>query len=191
MNQAINTSAAISEVHAKVQQAYERGRALRATRWCFAAAPLAVAALLLTERRLEVAGLTALFVSVVWLADWRGRDWGRALPAGLVGGLLTFGAAISARWVMSDCCASGSGCSDWCVPACSTAGGLAALISVFDASRAERPLPRLATSASLAALGGAMGCSCIGYTGAGAMLIAMGAVLLPGGIWARRRVWQP
>ena len=181
------TNAAASLARARALRAYERSRAWRATRWFLLAGPLAAVAVVYTERPLEVAGMAAILLGGVWRADWRGRDWGRALPAGLVGGLLTFGAAISARWVMGDCCATGEGCSDWCVPACSTAGGLAALVSVFDASRAERPLPRLATSASLAALGGAMGCACIGYAGAGAMLIAMGAVLVPGTLWARRR----
>lgn len=185
MNTAPATDLAV--VQARVARAYEAARARRATRWCLWVAPLVVAALLLTERPLEVALLGGLLVVGGCLAHWRGRDWGRALPVGLAGGLLTFGAAISARWVMGDCCPSGDGCSDWCVPACSTAGGLAAMLTVVDAARAARPLPRMATSAAMSALGGAMGCACIGYAGAGAMLLAMGLMLVPGGYWALRR----
>jgi len=173
----------------RVARAYELARARRALQsslWVLPAVAVALA-LALAERRVEVALLGLLLVASVWLADWRGKEWGRALPAGLAGGLLTFGAAISGRWVMVDCCASGAGCSDWCVPACATAGGLVGLLTVLDAGRAANPLPRIATSASLSAMGGAMGCACIGYTGAGAMLIAMSLVLLPGGIWLVRR----
>ena len=171
----------------RVARGYEIARARRAALWWLWVIPLIGAAIFFTERRGEVALLALLLLAAVWLAGWRGRDWGRALPAGIAGGLLTFAAAISARWVMGDCCASGAGCADWCVPACSTAGGVAALLTVLDASRAERPLPRMATSATLSALGGAMGCACIGYAGAGAMLFAMGLVLVPGGVWAVRR----
>ena len=169
------------------ERAYERARGRRAIRTSLWVLPLIAVALALTERRLEVALLGTLVLLVVWLADWRGKEWGRALPAGLGGGLLTFGAAISARWVMGDCCASGAGCSDWCVPACATAGGLAGLLTVLDAGRTANPLPRIATSASLSAMGGAMGCACLGYAGAGAMLVAMSLVLVPGGIWLLRR----
>lgn len=172
---------------ARVAHGYEMARARRAALWWLWVVPLIGAAVFFTERRGEVTLLALLLLTTVWLAGWRGRDWGRALPAGIAGGLLTFVAAISARWVMGDCCPSGAGCSDWCIPACSTAGGLAALLTVLDASRAARPLPRMATSATLSAIGGAMGCACIGYAGAGAMLLAMGLVLVPGGFWALRR----
>jgi hypothetical protein len=174
-------------VQARAARAYELARARRALQSALWVLPLVVVALALAERPFEVSLLALAMMASVWLADWRGKEWGRALPAGLGGGLLTFGAAISARWVMGDCCASGAGCSDWCIPACATAGGLAGLLTVLDAGRAANPLPRIATSASLSAMGGAMGCACIGYAGAGAMLIAMSLVLLPGGIWLIRR----
>lgn len=185
------TTAPMMEMHEAVQaraaRAYELARARRALQSALWVLPLVVVALALAERPFEVSLLALAMMASVWLADWRGKEWGRALPAGLGGGLLTFGAAISARWVMGDCCASGAGCSDWCIPACATAGGLAGLLTVLDAGRAANPLPRIATSASLSAMGGAMGCACIGYAGAGAMLIAMSLVLLPGGIWLIRR----
>lgn len=174
---------------ALAERAYERARARRALQsllWVLPAVAVALT-LALAERRVEVALLSLMLLASVWLADWRGKEWGRALPAGLAGGLLTFGAAISARWVMGDCCASGAGCSDGCVPACATAGGLAGLLTVLDAGRTANPLPRIATSASLSAMGGAMGCACIGYAGAGAMLVAMSLVLVLGGIWLLRR----
>ena len=177
----------LEAVQARAERAYELARARRALQSALWVLPLVVVALALAERPFEVSLLALAMMASVWLADWRGKEWGRALPAGLGGGLLTFGAAISARWVMGDCCASGAGCSDWCVPACATAGGLAGLLTVLDAGRAANPLPRIATSASLSAMGGAMGCACVGYAGAGAMLIAMSLVLLPGGIWLVRR----
>ena len=177
----------LEAVQARAERAYELARARRALQSALWVLPLVVVALALAERPFEVSLLALAMMASVWLADWRGKEWGRALPAGLGGGLLTFGAAISARWVMGDCCASGAGCSDWCIPACSTAGGLAGLLTVIDAGRAANPLPRIATSASLSAIGGAMGCACIGYAGAGAMLIAMSLVLVPGGIWLVRR----
>ena len=177
----------LDAARARAERAYELARGRRAFGSLLWALPLVALALALAERRGEVALIAVALLVSVWLADWRGKEWGRALPAGLAGGLLTFGAAISARWVMGDCCASCAGCSDWCVPACSTAGGLAGLLTVLDAGRTANPLPRIATSASLSAMGGAMGCACIGYAGAGAMLVAMSLVLLPGGIWLLRR----
>jgi len=183
------TMPTLDAARALAERAYERARgrrALQTSLWLLPAVAVALA-LAHVERRVEVVLLGLVLVASVWLADWRGKEWGRALPAGLGGGLLTFGAAISARWVMGDCCTSGDGCSDWCVPACATAGGLAGLLTVLDAGRAANPLPRIATSASLSAMGGAMGCACVGYAGAGAMLIAMSLVLLPGGIWLVRR----
>lgn len=177
----------LEAVQARAARAYELARARRALQSALWVLPLVVVALALAERPFEVSLLALAMMASVWLADWRGKEWGRALPAGLGGGLLTFGAAISARWVMGDCCASGAGCSDWCVPACATAGGLAGLLTVVDAGRTSNPIPRIATSASLSAMGGAMGCACIGYAGAGAMLLSMGLILVPGGIWLLRR----
>jgi hypothetical protein len=168
----------LEAVQARAERAYELARARRALQSALWVLPLVVVALALAERPFEVSLLALAMMASVWLADWRGKEWGRALPAGLAGGLLTFGAAISA---------SGAGCADWCVPACSTAGGLAGLLTVVDAGRTSNPIPRIATSASLSAMGGAMGCACIGYAGAGAMLLSMGLILVPGGIWLLRR----
>lgn len=177
----------LDAARARAERAYELARGRRAVGSLLWALPLVAVALALAERRVEVALIAVALLVSVWLADWRGKEWGRALPAGLAGGLLTFGAAMSARWVMGDCCASGAGCADWCVPACSTAGGLAGLLTVIDAGRTSNPIPRIATSASLSAMGGAMGCACIGYAGASAMLVAMSLILVPGGIWLLRR----
>lgn len=182
--QAIST---LDAARARAERAYELARGRRAVGSLLWALPLVALALALAERRGEVALIAVALLALVWLADWRGKDWGRALPAGLAGGLLTFGAAISVRWVMGDCCASGADCTKWCVPACSTAGGLAGLLTVIDSGRSSNPIPRIATSASLSALGGVMGCACVGYAGAGAMLLSMGLILVPGGIWLLRR----
>ena len=98
----------LDAARALAERAYERARGRRALQSCLWVLPLVVVALALAERRVEVALLSLMLLASVWLADWRGKEWGRALPAGLAGGLLTFGAAISARWVMGDCCASGA-----------------------------------------------------------------------------------
>lgn len=93
---------------------------------------------------------------------WYGRDVQRAVLPGFLAGLVPLVLALCANQFHS---CGPSGCSSFCVPAC-TLGGLVAGLAVARIGESRRAGSTFWLAASgLALLTGAMGCACIGYAG--------------------------
>lgn len=116
-----------------------------------------------------------LFVTGVVLL-WRGRDLRLALWPGVLSGLIPLVAALVANHGHG---CSGDHCSTLCVPAC-TAGGVTAgfVVSVI-ATRLKLGWGFLAAASAVSLLTGAMGCSCVGYSGVLALVGGFSVGLVP------------
>jgi len=108
---------------------------------------------------------------------WYGRDPQRAVLPGVAAGLVPLLLALCANR-MHYC--GPDGCTSLCVPACTLGGGLAGLV-VARVGRQRRAGVWFWLSAStLALLTGAMGCSCIGYSGILGLGLGFAGGLVPG-----------
>lgn len=161
----------------RARRAYELGRVRRAL--------LGVAPVLL------IIGSAAWFgnrpTSAVWFGLttvvggatmlWYGRDPQRAVLPGIAAGLIPLVAALCASHVHA---CGPNGCTSLCMPACTIGGALAGLV-VASVGNRRRAGPWFWVSAStLAFLTGAMGCSCIGYSGVFGLGAGFSVGILPG-----------
>ena len=147
----------------RARRAYELARLKRAA---LAFAPvliLVVAALYLGERPLPVLcfGIGLFVVGVALL--WYGREPARGVLPGVLSGVVPLCFALCASRIGHIC--HGDGCISVCFYACS-AGGLLAGIGIgwFVHSRQCKGSVWI-VAAALAGLTGAMGCSCVGFSG--------------------------
>jgi hypothetical protein len=108
---------------------------------------------------------------------WHGRDPQRAVLPGVVSGLVPLVLSLCANHIHS--CGMET-CSSLCVPAC-TLGGVVAGLTVASVGNARRVGGWFWLSASsLALLTGAMGCSCVGYSGVLGLGVGYLAGMIPG-----------
>ena len=97
---------------------------------------------------------------------WYGRDPQRAVLPGVAAGLVPLTLALCANRVHA---CGPLGCGTLCVPACLVGGTVAGLcVAAFGAKRRLGPWYWVSATA-LTLLTGAMGCSCIGYSGLGGL----------------------
>jgi hypothetical protein len=167
----------LSKLEGQARRKYEWARARRAVIG-FAPALLvvAVAALANTHPTSAVAFGSVMFVAGVALL-WYGREIRRAVLPGLAMGLLPLTLALCANH-MGHMCMGGS-CMTVCVPAC-TVGGLGAGVGVSLIGLRWKQGPAFWLGASvLTLLTGAMGCSCVGYSGVVGLAFGYGLGLLP------------
>jgi hypothetical protein len=142
----------------------------------FAPALLLVGVAAALGRRPESAVMfgSLLFVSGAFLL-WRGQTLHRAVLPGLLAGVIPLVFALVANH--GHACAGGH-CSTWCLPAC-TAGGVVAGIAVsWFATKRGLDWRFFVGASAVSLLTGAMGCSCIGYSG----VIGLGAGFLAGAV---------
>jgi hypothetical protein len=120
-------------------------------------------------------GAAAILVGAVML--WYGRDPQKAVLPGVAAGLVPLVLALCASHFHA---CGATGCSSLCVPACTLGGIVAGLtIASIGNRRHTGPLFWLCASA-LALLTGAMGCTCIGYSGVLGLWLGFMAGLVPG-----------
>ena len=106
-------------------------------------------------------GLTMFGFGVAML--WYGRGLKHAVLPGVAAGLVPLALALCANQMGHVC--TGSQCMSLCMPAC-IAGGVVAGLAVASIGFQRKAGPGFWLGAStLAILTGAMGCSCIGYSG--------------------------
>lgn len=115
-----------------------------------------------------------LFLSGAFLL-WRGRTVHRAVLPGLLAGMIPLACALVANG--GHACASGH-CSTWCLPACIAGGVVAGLVVSWLATRRGLDWRFWAGASAISLLTGAMGCSCIGYSG----VVGLGAGFLGGAL---------
>ena len=147
----------------RARRAYELARLTRAMVGFAPVLLLVTAAMALGNRPLPVLGLGAgLFVGGVALL-WYGRDPARAVLPGVLAGVVPLCFALCASRIGHIC--HGDGCVSVCLYACSAGGLLAGAGIGWYAQSRRRSRRFLLPAAGLAVLTGAMGCSCVGYTG--------------------------
>lgn len=122
----------------------------------------------------------ALALCVGWFV-WRGKGWAVAVPAGLRAGVIPLGFALAAQHIGHVCTAGG--CTTLCVPACVAGGVLAGVLVAISSRQSAWPRATLAGGLAVSLAIGAMGCTCVGFSGVlgmlgGTMVTAMGGALL-------------
>lgn len=165
----------VERLERRLRGAYERAR-LRSAVLGFAPMVLLVAlASLVGHRGVWVLGLGAVLFGVGVLALWYGREPGRGVLPGALGGSLAAVLALCASQMTFLC--TGQACLSWCIPACSASGAIAGGIVAFGGLRQQRGVGYWISATSITLLAGALGCSCMGYAGVGALAAGMIAVL--------------
>jgi len=160
----------------QARRQYEWARVRRAVLGFSPALLVVATAALNTKRPGSVAAFGAAMFAAGVLLLWYGRDLRRAVLPGLALGVLPLALTLCANHIHQ---CSGGMCMNWCVPACS-AGGLAAGIGVaIIGHRARRSLGYWAGASALTLLTGAMGCSCVGYSGIAGLLVGYALGLAP------------
>lgn len=152
-------------------RAYERGRlrwVLRNVAWV---ALLPLVAFALGGRLAGTLILGAALLSAFATLIWTGRDFGRGAWAGLVAGVPALLLPLCAQLAGHVC--SGSGCYSLCLPACIAGGLIAGVVVARRARKAPSPAIALSCAAGVAFLTGALGCSCIGYSGVAGLAVGM------------------
>lgn len=166
----------LQQLERRARQSYERARVVRALVGGVPLAVLAVLAALLSRRPGSITVLGPLLFLVGVALLWRGRDAGRGLLPGALAGVIPLTMSLVAN--LWHGCASGH-CSSWCVPACTAGGVIAgALVSVI-ALRRNLGLGFWAGASTISLLTGAMGCSCVGYSGLVALAAGFAGGVLP------------
>jgi hypothetical protein len=108
---------------------------------------------------------------------WYGRDPQKAVLPGIAAGLLPLLLALCANR-MHYC--GPDGCTSLCVPACTLGGGLAGLVVAHVGRKKGAGVWFWLSASTLALLTGAMGCSCIGYSGIVGLGLGFAGGLVPG-----------
>ena len=177
----------LSQIEHRARRKYELARARRAVLGFAPALVLVAIAALANKRPLSaVAFGAAMFVVGVGLL-WYGREMRRAVLPGLAMGLLPLALALCANYVGHGC--MGNHCMMLCVPACAF-GGLGAGVGVsIIGMRWKQSWPFWAGTTVLTLLTGAMGCSCVGYSGVAGLAVGYSVGLLS--VIVRRRLRTP
>ncbi len=169
----------------RLRRFYEMGRMLRALRLGLPILGLALLAYWFGPGRSfdQFAAGSLGLLGLVYL--WRGQMAEKATFPGIVAGMVPLLLTHLAN-------AGQSGCEHGvavtsCMVACLVGGVVAALVVVRFASPLPRPLPAWGFAASLAFLTGALGCSCIGYSG---VLALSGGLLLTSSPQLVRWAWR-
>jgi hypothetical protein len=166
----------LEAVQKRLRRAYELSR-LRRALLGFAPILVLVGAAAVIGGRYNVAmpaGLL-LFAGGV-LALWYGREPGRGVLPGAIGGSLALVLALCANQMGHFC--TGERCMSWCLPACVAGGVLAGGIVSFVGVRQRRGVGYWLSASTITLLTGALGCSCVGYAGIGGLAVGFVGALL-------------
>jgi len=147
----------------RLRRAYEWSRLRRALVGFVPILILMLAALVFGGRASTVLVLGPLLFGFGVLSLWRGRELGRGvLPGALAGGAALLLVLCANR--MGHFC-TGESCMSWCIPACIAAGLLGgAYVGTLGVRQRSGPGYWLSASA-ITLMVGALGCSCVGYSG--------------------------
>lgn len=120
-------------------------------------------------------GLAALLVGAAML--WYGREPQKAVFPAVVAGLVPLMLALCASHLHT---CGPDGCTSWCVPACALGGVVAGLAVATVGNQRGAGLFFWLSGSGLAMLTGAMGCSCLGYSGVAGLGLGLASGLVPG-----------
>jgi len=147
----------------RFRRVYELGRLKRALVG-FVPMLLLVLASMTFGGRFSIAIIIAplLFAGGV-LALWYGREPGRGVLPGALAGGAALVLVLCANQMGHFC--TGEGCLSWCLPACITSGVLAGAVISFIGVRQRRGWGYWVSASGITLLTGALGCSCVGFSG--------------------------
>lgn len=167
----------LTHLERRARRKYEWARARRAVVG-FAPALLIIALAALASKHPTTALVfgSLLFVVGAGLL-WYGREIRRAVLPGFMMGLLPLALALCANHLGHAC--MGDRCLSLCIPACTVGGlGAGAGVSLFGVRWKQGPGFWVGAT-TLTLLTGAMGCSCVGYSGIAGLAAGYGIGLLP------------
>lgn len=176
----------VTSLQQKARWAYEFARLRRAALGAMPVLVIVAVTMCLTHRPLSALGfgLAAAVFSVAML--WYGREPQRAMLPGVVAGLVPLVLALCASHMHS---CGPNGCTSYCVPACALGGVVAGLAVAGVGHRRRAGVGFWVSAALLAVLTGAMGCSCVGYSGVIGLTVGFVAGTIPE--FLRRWVAKP
>jgi len=155
-------STELLRVERRVRWAYELGRLRLSLLGMLPVVVVVALAVVVTHRPVSALAFGALTVLSGAVMLFYGRDPQRAVLPGVAAGLLPLTLALCASHFHA---CGPNGCSTLCLPAC-VVGGVASGLVVAAVGHRRQAGPAFWLSASgLALLTGAMGCTCVGYSG--------------------------
>jgi hypothetical protein len=172
------TPTELRQVEKRLRRAYELRR-LRNAVLGFAPMLALVVPAAVVGGRLGVAlavGVALFVFGVVSL--WYGREPGRGVLPGAIGGSVALMLALCANQIGHLC--TGERCMSWCLPACIAGGVIAGALVSFVGFRQRRGVGYWVTASGITLLTGAVGCSCVGYSGLGGLALGFVAALAIG-----------
>jgi hypothetical protein len=170
----------------RFRRAYELAR-LKSALWSFGPSWMLVLGAGAFGGRLDAAlAIGPLLFAGGVLALWYGREPGRGVLPGVIGGGAALVLILCANRMGHLCI--GDRCLSWCVPACITAGVLAGGLVSFIGVRQQRRWGYWLSASGITLLTGALGCSCVGYSGMASLAVGfVSVVLLSAGSSASKR----
>lgn len=160
----------------RARRAYEWGRLRRSLGGASPVLVVLAIAAGLSHRPASVLWFGAAATAAAALMLWYGRAPQRAVLPGILAGLVPLVLALGANHLH----ACSGGCSSLCVPACAL-GGVAAGVAVARIGARQRAgLAFWLSASALTLYVGAMGCSCVGYSGVLGLGAGYGIGLTPG-----------
>jgi hypothetical protein len=168
----------LDAVKERVRRAYELDRLRRAAAG-FAPMLLmiGVASVIVGRYAVSMPAGVLLFAGGV-LALWFGRDLGRGVLPGVIGGSLALVLALFATHMGHPC--TGERCLSWCLPVCLVGGALAGGIVSFAGFKQQRGSGYWVSASGITLLTGALGCDCVGFAGIGGLVIGFVGALFVG-----------
>ncbi len=147
----------------RLRRVYEWSRLRRALLDFVPIVVLVLAALVFGGRVSTVLVVGPLLFALGVVALWRGRELGRGvLPGALAGGAALLLVLCANR--MGHYC-TGERCLSWCIPACIAGGLLGGAYVGALGMRQRRGAGYWLSASAITLLVGALGCSCVGYSG--------------------------
>lgn len=167
----------LAHVQRRLRRAYEFGRLRHALLGVAPVALIVAVAACVGHRPISTLwfGLATMSAGAVML--WYGRDPQKAVLPGIAAGLVPLTFALCANHIHS--CSAGV-CNSLCMPACMLGGAIAGLAVAVVGNQRKGGIWFWLSASSLALLTGAMGCSCIGYSGVVGLGLGFGAGVVPG-----------
>jgi hypothetical protein len=105
----------------------------------------------------------ALLFTLGVLSLWYGREPGRGVLPGALAGSAALVLALCANQMGHFC--TGERCMSWCLPACIGGGVIAGGFVSFVGLKQRRGVGYWASASGITLLTGALGCSCVGFSG--------------------------
>jgi hypothetical protein len=173
----INTELDLAKFERRARIGYELARARRAVLGFAPMFVIVAIAFYFSHRPGSVLAFGAAEFVLGACMLWYGKDPQRAVLPGVVAGLFPLGLALGANYFHH--CGAGQ-CSSLCLPACCTGGVLAGLLIALIGHRRKAGAAYWFSASSLTLLTGAMGCSCIGYSGLLGLAAGMSIGVVPG-----------